>query len=109
VDGRLAVLAGAPGPSPIPLSCVIVLEQQEEGDNRVVLEPMSPREALVKLAGSYRVARLRLPEAHVAHFERATEVVSSVPVLSARVPPGPPAGTWAEELLAGVGARLDNA
>jgi hypothetical protein len=101
-DGRLAIMAGAPLTSPVNLSCVIVLEQQEEGQ-KVTLERVSPREAVLKLAASHRVGRMRQPEAHVVHFERATEVANSVPVYSARVPVGPPSEAWAEALVAELG------
>jgi hypothetical protein len=105
VDGRLAIMAGAPLTSPVNLSCVIVLEQQQEGQE-VTLERVPPRDAVLKLAASHRVGRMRQPEAHVVHFERATEVANSVPVYSARVPGGPPSEAWAQALVAELGAHF---
>jgi len=98
-------MAGAPITSPVNLSCVIVLEHQKEGQE-VRLERVSPREAVLKLAASHRVGRMRQPGAHVVHFERATEVANSVPVYSARVPGGPPSEAWAEALVAELGTHF---
>jgi hypothetical protein len=105
VDGRVAVLAGSPIAGPLPLLCAVVLEPTEHA-RQPALERLTPFDSLIKLAGSQRIAGLRLKRAQVAHFERASEVALSVPMFVLKVPMGPPQPAWAGSLVSELRSQL---
>jgi hypothetical protein len=75
--------------SPLPLSCLYLLDRQASGDAPIEIHPMSPRDALIELLRhSFTPLLVEAAGLQPARFDRLARMVRQVPVRRLRYPSG---------------------
>jgi hypothetical protein len=103
-DQRTVVRLGAGASDRLPLAAIVVPWPDRENDE-VTVQRLAPTEAVFALISYARLLGWRDRSVVDGHFAQVAQVARTVPVLTARVPWGPPfADDLAERLLAAIDA-----